>query len=117
MDLFCAHVLCNIMEKDSPPNQDDESNDQEEEITDYEDLVWLTKKSARSKLQEWRRDPPSKMEPPQVGKKEKIIKTCKTCYFCSHVKEFNDLLYVRCTIDEPKWVAVQYDLPCWKASE
>lgn len=109
-------VLCYCMEKDSEPEQDNESDDQEEEITDYEDLVWLTKKSVRSKLKEWRKDPPKEKESPQVDEDYGIGITCKTCYFCSHVKEFNNVLYARCTIEEPKWILAEDNLPCWKAS-
>lgn len=105
------------MGENSSTDQNDKSNDQEEEITNYEDLVWLTKKSVRSKLKEWRKDQSSETEPSKVEKKSGIDITCKTCYFCSHVKEFNNVLYARCTIEEPKWIIAEDNLPCWKAGK
>jgi hypothetical protein len=83
--------------------------------SEYDDLVWLTKKAARAKLEKWRRSDQKPEVEGSEGADEEVTKTCRTCYFCSYLKEVNKILYVRCTVDEPRWVASQNNLHCWRA--
>ena len=93
-----------------------EKDESEMTESEYEDLVWLTRKSVRSKLEKWRKDTPEKRDPEQdkEKKEEAMTKSCKTCYFCSYTREVNKIWYVRCTLEEPRWAVVEDNLPCWK---
>lgn len=102
-----------------PLARETDSNDHESEMTEseYLDLVWLTKKAVRVKLEKWRKDTPKQQDTAQEETTKEEVRTCKTCYFCSSTKEVNNIRYVRCTIEVPKWIAVEDNLPCWKARE
>ncbi|MGY5874315.1 MAG: hypothetical protein RTU30_01095 [Candidatus Thorarchaeota archaeon] len=102
-----------------PLTRETDPNDHEPEMTEseYLDLVWLTKKAVRVKLEKWRKDTPKQQDTEQEEENKEIARTCKTCYFCSYTREVNKILYVRCTLEEPRWTAAEDDLPCWKLSE
>ncbi len=99
-----------------PTSYDSPTEKDESEMTEseYEDLVWLTKKAARSKLEKWRKGPVEVQKPVPEEEELDISKDCKSCYFCSYTKELNKIWYVRCTLEEPRWTVVEADLPCWK---
>jgi hypothetical protein len=100
-----------------PPGRESDENDYEADTTNYDDLVWVTKKSARSKLEKWRKErAPSDGSIP-VEDEVEVEKNCRICYFCSSEREFNNIWYVRCTKEEPEWVPSKDDLPCWKLFE
>ncbi len=102
-----------------PTSRDSESEDKEPEMTEseYEDLVWLTKKAVRSKLDKWRKDVSEQEKPiPQIEQKD-IVKSCRTCYFGSSCREVNKIWYVKCSLEEPRWTVVEDNLPCWKIKE
>ena len=100
------------------PSQDYTPEKDESEMTEseYEDMVWLTRKAVRSKLKKWRKDTTKKKDIEEDREKEEdvALRTCKTCYFCSYVRELNKIWYVRCTLEEPRWRVAEDGLPCWK---
>lgn len=85
--------------------------------SEYEDLVWLTKKEVRSKLEKWRKEPQDSGAPKETIPKEDVKKTCTTCYFGTYSREVNKIWYVRCTLNEPSWRVVEDNLQCWKAKD
>lgn len=100
-----------------PTGRDSDDSEYEADTANYDDLVWMTKKSARSKLEKWRKDR-AKGDGTNTAEDEvDVEKTCRTCYFCSSGREFKKVLYVRCTKDKPSWVVAEDNLPCWKLSE
>jgi hypothetical protein len=96
----------------SSPEKDSEYPTQEE--IDYEDMVWLTKKSVREKLDKWRKEPTKSEEKSQDKDESPLEKTCYNCYFCSNKRVVNKVQYVRCSFKDPQWVVSQKDLSCWK---
>lgn len=100
-----------------PTGQESEESDYEADTTNYDDLVWLTKKSARSKLEKWRKDRRGDDGDALSDDGIAVEKNCRLCYYCSSEREFNDIWYVRCTKEEPAWVAAKDDLPCWRTIE
>ena len=100
-----------------PPGRESDDSDYDADTTDYDDLVWLTKKSARSKLEKWRKERTQVAGTDPVEDEVDVEKKCSTCYFCSSKREFNNVLYVRCTKEKPEWVPAKDDLPCWKLYE
>lgn len=98
-------------------SSDEEKEPSSQEDIDYEDMVWLTRKSVREKLEKWRKEP-VKSESAFKAKKEPIPeRTCENCYFCSHEREFNKIRYIRCVFQDPQWVVSQKDLSCWKSRD
>jgi hypothetical protein len=96
------------------PAGDDESRDQHDGDVNYEDLVWLTKRSARAKLEKFREEKESSQEDDMDKQDTEPIKNCATCYYCSTVKTLKMIQYMRCTREEPTWVLSQDNLSCWK---
>ncbi len=96
----------------SSPEKESEYPTQEE--IDYEDMVWLTKKSVREKLEKWRKEPTKPEAENQEESESALEKNCNNCYFCSYEREVNKVQYVRCTFQEPQWVVTQKNLSCWK---
>jgi len=80
----------------------------------YEDLVWLTKKSARAKIEKYRRERQDSREAGKEKQDTEPIKNCATCYYCSAVKTLKMIQYMKCTRDEPTWVIAKDNLSCWK---
>ncbi|MHA2432199.1 MAG: hypothetical protein ACXADO_03105, partial [Candidatus Thorarchaeota archaeon] len=80
----------------------------------YGDLVWLTRKSARAKIEKRREE---RLGSPEVDKKRNIepIRNCITCYYCSTVKTLRLVQYTKCTKEEPAWVMAKDNLSCWKS--
>lgn len=105
-------------EWDHEPNKrEPEDSEYEEDTTNYDDLVWLTKKSARSKLEKWRKERGGDDGAAPSEEEVAVEKNCRLCYYCSSDREFNNILYVRCTKEEPTWVVAKDDLPCWRIPE
>jgi hypothetical protein len=100
-----------------PAGEESDDSDYEADTTNYDDLVWLTKKAARSKLEKWRKKRAQSDGTEPTNDEIDVEKTCRTCYFCSLRREFNKVLYVRCTKAKPEWVIAQDNLPCWKLFE
>ncbi|MHA2385470.1 MAG: hypothetical protein ACXAEE_04585 [Candidatus Thorarchaeota archaeon] len=100
-----------------PTGREPDDGDYEADTTNYDDLVWLTKKSARSKLEKWRKERAQVDGKDTTEDEVDVEKTCKTCYFCASERKFKNIRYVRCTKEEPAWVVAEDDLPCWKLSE
>lgn len=99
----------------SSPDKDSEYASQEE--IDYEDMVWLTKKSVREKLERWRKEPAKPEEKGKDESKPELEKNCNNCYYRSYERIVNKVQYVRCTFQDPQWVVSQKDLSCWKPVE
>ncbi|NHI83576.1 MAG: hypothetical protein EAX81_04680 [Candidatus Thorarchaeota archaeon] len=96
-------------------SSDEEKESGSQEDIDYEDMVWLTKKSVRKKLEKWRKEP-TKPERALADKEESPLeRSCENCYFCSHERKVNKIRYIRCVFQEPQWVVSQKDLSCWKS--
>jgi hypothetical protein len=100
-----------------PTGREPDDSDYEADTTNYDDLVWLTKKSARSKLEKWRKERAQVDGTDPAEDEVDVEKTCRTCYFCAGDREVNSVRYVRCTKEEPAWVVAEDDLPCWKLPE
>lgn len=100
-----------------PTGRESEDSDYEADTTSYDDLVWVTKKSARLKLEKWRKERAQVDGKDPTEDEVEVEKKCKTCYFCASEKEFNKVRYVRCTKEKPEWVVAKDDLPCWKPPE
>jgi hypothetical protein len=96
------------------PAGDDRSQDQNKEDVKYEDFVWLTKKSARAKLEKYRREREGSQEVDKEKPNAEPIKNCATCSHCSTVKTLRMIQYMKCTKGEPTWVLSQDNLSCWK---
>ncbi|MFX0108295.1 MAG: hypothetical protein ACFE7R_08430, partial [Candidatus Hodarchaeota archaeon] len=101
-------------EWDPEPKDISDSSEYETDGASSEDVAWLAKKKARSKLEKWRKA----REVTEGGAPDtdeiEVEKTCRTCYYCSSTKEFNGLWYVKCTKKESAWLPAEDDLPCWK---
>lgn len=100
-----------------PAGRESDDSDYEADTDNYDDLVWMTKKSARSKLEKWRKERAQVDGTDPAEDEVDSEKTCKTCYFCAGEREFNSVWYVRCTKEKPEWVVAKDDLPCWKLFE
>lgn len=100
------------MDSHHDPSSDEEKPEMTE--SEYEDLVWLTKKEVRSKLDKWRKEPAQSQESTVLGEDADTERSCRTCYFGSYNREVNKIWYVRCTLNEPLWRVVEDDLQCWK---
>lgn len=99
----------------SSPDKEPEYTSQDE--IDYEDMVWLTKKSVREKIEKWRKEPTKPEEKSKDESESELERNCNNCYFCSYERMVNKVQYVRCTFQEHQWVVSQKDLSCWKAIE
>lgn len=100
-----------------PAGRESEDSDYEADTTEYDDLVWLTKKSARSKLEKWRKERAQAKGTDTIENDVDVEKNCRLCYYSSSEREFNDIWYVRCTREKSEWVVAKNDLPCWKFHE
>ncbi|MHA2142111.1 MAG: hypothetical protein ACXADC_12030 [Candidatus Thorarchaeota archaeon] len=100
-----------------PTGREPDDSDYEADTTNYDDLVWLTKKSARSKLEKWRKEHAQAVGTDSIEDDVDVEKNCRICYYCSSEREFNNVWYVRCTKEESEWVVAKIDLPCWKLFE
>lgn len=99
----------------SSPDKDSEYTSQEE--IDYEDMVWLTKKSVREKLEKWRKEPAKSEDKGKDASERELDKNCNNCYYCSYERTVNTVQYVRCTFQDPQWVVSQKNLSCWKPAK
>lgn len=103
------------MDSHDNPNSDEQEPDITE--SEYQDLVWLTKKEVRSKLEKWRKAPTQSQKSADLVDEEVTEHSCKTCYYGSYNREVNKIWYVRCTLNEPCWRVVEDDLQCWKPKQ
>lgn len=109
----------------SPGSEKEDS----EPISDEEYLNEFFKKSAKKKIERYRKDLPLQLteikkppEPPVASQKLTPVRKCQSCYYCSSVKKIGSSWWVACTNSgrtteappERLWIKSELNRSCWK---